>query len=39
MPNVELDWQQIDKVITDDQLSFELKERIERNGVQVIIAN
>ena len=39
MPNVELDWQQIDKVITDDQLSFELKERIESNGVQVIIAN
>lgn len=39
MPNVELDWQHIDKVITDDQLSFELKEKIESNGVQVIIAN
>ena len=39
MPNVELDWTKIDKVITDKQISFETKVAIERNGVAVIIAD
>ncbi len=38
MPNVELDWSAIDKVITDNQLSFETKVLIEQNGVEVIVA-
>ena len=39
MPNVELDWTKIDKVITDKQISFEAKVAIEKNGVAVIIAD
>ena len=39
MPNVELDWTKIDKVITDKQISFETKVAIEKNGVAVIIAD
>ena len=38
MPNVELDWSAIDKVITDSQLSYETKVLIEQNGVEVIMA-
>lgn len=38
MPNVELDWSAIDKVITDNQLSFETKVLIEQNGIEVIVA-
>ena len=38
MPNLELEWQQIDKLITDDQLSAEIKAQIEQLGVEVIIA-
>ena len=38
MPNVELDWSAIDKVITDSQLSYETKVLIEQNGVEVIVA-
>lgn len=39
MPNLELGWQQIHKIITDNQLSFETKEQIEKLGVEVIIAD
>lgn len=38
MPNVELDWSKIDKIITDSQLSYETKVLIEQNGVEVIVA-
>lgn len=39
MPNVELTWSQIDKIITDSELSEELKQQIEQQGVSVIIAH
>ena len=38
MPNVELEWQRIDKLITDNQLSPEVKAQIEAKGVEVIVA-
>lgn len=38
MPNIELEWQQIDKLITDDQLDPKVKMQIEALGVEVIIA-
>ena len=38
MPNVELVWQQIDVLITDNLLSEESKKRIEAYGVEVICA-
>ncbi|WP_373778343.1 DeoR/GlpR family DNA-binding transcription regulator [Glaesserella sp.] len=38
MPNVELEWQQISKLITDEQLPAEIKAQIEAHGVEVIIA-
>ena len=38
MPNVELYWSAIDKVITDNQISYETKVLIEQNGVEVIVA-
>ncbi|WP_373819488.1 DeoR/GlpR family DNA-binding transcription regulator [Glaesserella sp.] len=38
MPNVELEWQQISKLITDEQLTAEIKAQIEAHGVEVIIA-
>lgn len=38
MPNVELQWQQIDKLITDSGLSAEIQRQIEQQGVEVMIA-
>ncbi|MDP0174219.1 DeoR family transcriptional regulator [Glaesserella parasuis] len=38
MPNLELEWQQIDKLITDDQLDSNVKQQIEVLGVEVIVA-
>lgn len=38
MPNIELEWSKITKIITDNQLSFETKEQIEKMGVEVLIA-
>ncbi|MDP0298800.1 DeoR family transcriptional regulator [Glaesserella parasuis] len=38
MPNLELEWQQIDKLITDDQLDPNVKQQIEALGVEVIVA-
>lgn len=38
MPNIELGWEKITKIITDNQLSFETKEQIEKIGVEVVIA-
>ena len=38
MPNLELNWEQIDVLITDKQLSEENKRLIEKQGVEVIIA-
>ena len=38
MPNVELVWQQIDVLITDNLLSEDSKKRIEAHGVDVICA-
>lgn len=38
MPNVELEWQQIDILITDDQLSAEHQQQLEKLGIKVIIA-
>jgi len=39
MPNLELNWQQIDVLITDDLLSGEIKAMIEQQNVEVIIAS
>lgn len=38
MPNVELAWANIDKLITDNQLSLEVRAEIEQQGVEVVIA-
>lgn len=38
MPNIELEWSKITKIITDNQLNFETKEQIEKMGVEVVIA-
>lgn len=38
MPNVELTWSQIDKLITDDDLSDEAYAQIVAQGIDVIIA-
>lgn len=38
MPNVELQWAQIDKLITDEQLAPEIKRELEVKGIEVIIA-
>jgi len=38
MPNLELNWQQIDVLITDDLLSEQDKTMIEQQNVEVIIA-
>lgn len=38
IPNLELTWQQVDVVITDDRLTDEQKQQIESQGVQVIRA-
>lgn len=38
MPNLELDWQQIDVLITDSQLPAEVKKNIEAKGVEVLCA-
>lgn len=38
MPNLELNWSQIDKLVTDSGLSAEFKQQIEQQGVEVIIA-
>lgn len=39
MPNIELKWQQIDKLITDDALPDDVKSHLKQQGVSVIIAN
>ncbi|TNH06055.1 DeoR/GlpR family DNA-binding transcription regulator [Testudinibacter sp. TR-2022] len=39
MPNLELNWQQIDVLVTDNQISQEMKQKIEANGVEVVLAN
>lgn len=38
MPNIELQWAQIDKLITDSDLDLEIKQQLETQGVEVIIA-
>lgn len=38
MPNIELQWAQIDKLITDSDLDLEIKQQLEAQGVEVIIA-
>ena len=38
MPNLELNWEQIDVLITDEQLSQENQRLIEKQGVEVVIA-
>lgn len=38
IPNLELAWHQIDTLITDDQLSNELKNKITAQGINVICA-
>lgn len=39
MPNIELTWQQIDVLITDDLLPKNIKQAIEAQGVEVICAS
>ncbi|MDU5779049.1 MAG: XRE family transcriptional regulator, partial [Haemophilus parainfluenzae] len=39
MPNVELTWQQIDVLITDNKLSQTDKDAIMAQGVEVICVN
>ena len=38
MPNLELSWSQINVLITDNQLTDEIKQHIEQQGIEVIIA-
>lgn len=38
MPNIELQWAQIDKLITDNDLDLEIKQQLEAQGIEVIIA-
>ncbi|AUI85237.1 XRE family transcriptional regulator [Vibrio azureus] len=38
IPNVELAWEQIDVLVTDDEISSEQQQHIERFGVHVILA-
>lgn len=38
IPNLELPWQQITSLITDDQLSVENQQQIKQHGVNLIIA-
>ncbi|WP_301098237.1 DeoR family transcriptional regulator [Otariodibacter sp.] len=38
MPNIELEWQKIDKLITDEEISPEVVQQITQQGVEVIIA-
>lgn len=38
MPNIELEWQKIDKLITDEEISPEVVQQIAQQGVEVIIA-
>ncbi|MBE2896245.1 DeoR/GlpR transcriptional regulator [Pasteurellaceae bacterium HPA106] len=39
MPNLELNWQQIDIVITDSDVPAKVRSAIEQHSVQLIIAN
>ena len=39
IPNVELDWQQVDTLITDKGLSVEMKQALTAKGVKVICAS
>lgn len=36
MPNLELTWQQIDVLITDELLNDQIKKQIELLGVEVV---
>ncbi|WGE89124.1 DeoR/GlpR family DNA-binding transcription regulator [Actinobacillus arthritidis] len=38
MPNLELEWSVIDKLITDAEISEDIKTAIEKHGIEVIIA-
>ncbi len=38
MPNLELTWQQINCLITDDHIDAAVKQQIENLGVDVLIA-
>ncbi len=38
MPNIELEWNQIDRVITDNQIDPEIKQALEQKGIEVLIA-
>lgn len=38
MPNLELDWRQIDVLVTDDQVSPDIVQKIEAHKVEVVIA-
>ncbi|MDY4281057.1 MAG: DeoR family transcriptional regulator [[Pasteurella] mairii] len=39
MPNLELTWQQIDVLVTDDLLTEEIKQAIQAQGVEVLCAS
>jgi DeoR/GlpR family transcriptional regulator of sugar metabolism len=39
IPNLEIPWLQIHTLITDDDLSPELKEKLVEQGINLIIAN
>lgn len=38
MPNVELQWSQINKLITDEHLDPQVQQQLEQQGIEVIIA-
>ncbi|MDP8170301.1 DeoR family transcriptional regulator [Pasteurella skyensis] len=38
MPNVELVWDQIDRVITDNQIDVQVKKELEQKGIEVLVA-
>ncbi len=38
MPNIELEWDQIDRIITDNQIDLNIKKSLEEKGIEVFIA-
>lgn len=39
IPNIELSWQQVDILVTDERLSSSIKQELTKQGVQVICAS
>lgn len=37
MPNIELDWRQINRIITDSQINNQIKKQLEQKGIEILI--